>query len=364
MLLWLDSCGDSYTTSTIFTKWIGGGDPNWTVVQKGRTGSNCLQSSTLHFNTPYPQWFITNNLSSALRTIIVGTAILLPTQENTIMQPLIRIANSGVPYFVVGSLGNGSIFLTVGKDINPQNSSNTPNPDYVSPPNLIRWGTQSWMYLEIKATFSTNNQKGTLDVRVNEQLVWGMDPVSVNGINNYSFPVHSPQASDGVNQVSLCSGAYGNILYDDVYIDTANFRKDIVVFSLSVSSSGASGMWQSFGPQDSYQALRNIPPSGDLSYIYSGNPGDISTFKLSSLANKITAIDGVQTVINARKDDSGARFISPTISASGITSKGSTISLSSGYEFYNQGFDNNPITSTTWTLNDLVTTEIGVIVDS
>jgi hypothetical protein len=102
------------------------------------------------------------------------------------------------------------------------------------------------------------------------------------------------------------------------------------------------------------------PPDGDTSYVSDNAIGDKDTFAVTTIAGG--SIRGVQTNLYARKEDAGFRQVAPIIRVASTDYQGTSETLTTSYVDGTQLYDQNPGTSTTWTVSDINAAEFGMVV--
>ncbi|MCO5157881.1 MAG: hypothetical protein M9945_14225 [Aquamicrobium sp.] len=124
-----------------------------------------------------------------------------------------------------------------------------------------------------------------------------------------------------------------NKRFDDLYIcDTTgalfnDFCGDVVIHALTpMQDAGPNQMVAYGGGLSNYTAVDDIPPDGDLSYIYSNTLGQVDMFDLDALPANIIDVLAVSVHARARKDAAGTsniklkcRYLSDTATSPPMT---------------------------------------------
>jgi hypothetical protein len=213
-----------------------------------------------------------------------------------------------------------------------------------------------WYYVEIKTVVHAST--GSIEVRLN-----GVAEVSATGLNTGSTNVATLYW-----QTTNIGGAGSSTQWsiDDIYhLDTTgsspttDFLGDCRVQTLAPSGDGAEIAWTA-SAGNRWACIDEAAHNSDTDYISDATPGDRSTFTTPDLTTGVTVF-AVQTAIVARKDDSGARTISPIIRQGGVDYDGTTTpGLSTSYLGYFQLYDRLGPDGAAWTESIVNAAEWGV----
>lgn len=321
MLLFLDSCGDHYATGDIPLKYQA--SSNWQVGTTGRNG-NCVQSQ-IGFTSQ-----LTRNLTANAGTLICGFAFradTLPTSTRNVFS----FGDGGTAQVTLMLTSAGALTLTA-------------NGTQIAASANAVIGAGTWAYVEVKSTFSAT-ATGSAVLRVN-----GSQVASVTNVRTTS------DSNAYANQVSWYGGYSGYYSIDDVYLcdssgtQNNDFNGDCKVLVLQPSGAGKDTGWTKVGtPTTNYACVNDTTPDGDTSYVGSGVAGTTDTYAMTSLPGTVAQVLGVQTFLDARKDDSATRQIAPVIGDGTTDVTGSTVTLGSSYAYTLQCYDKDPVSSSTWT---------------
>ena len=214
-----------------------------------------------------------------------------------------------------------------------------------------------WYYVEVRAVFATSG--GDVQVRID-----GTQDIDTGAQNT------APSGNAGADRMNF--GAFANsanvtcnasdwYLCDSLGPDLNTFLGDVRVQTLIPTGPGSNTTWTPFPNTDAnWQAVKEIPPDGDTSYVSSLTPGQIDTYAHTSLAPTSGSVLAVQFVIDARKDDAGTRTIAPVVREGATNYVGSNIDVPSSYDFMTQIMETDPATGVAWTVAAVNADEFGV----
>jgi hypothetical protein len=204
-------------------------------------------------------------------------------------------------------------------------------------------------YIEAKVTISTSILASSCQVQLDSNVVITV----ATGQSTQST------ANATANTIVLAGAAVG-CLFDDVYICDGTgavnntFLNDCRVVTLFPNGAGFSTQFSVTGAATNWQAVSNNPPQTDITYVSSNTPGQIDLYTVGNLAVAGT-IKGVQTVVDARKDDAGARQLAAEIRIGGTNYVGASAFLATSYQMNSEIRETNPNTGVAWTQADINT---------
>jgi hypothetical protein len=211
--------------------------------------------------------------------------------------------------------------------------------------------TGVWYYIELKATI--NNTTGTYEVRLN-----GVNVASATGQNTRNT------ANNSANGVQFGVINY-DWAFDDIYIcDTAgsvnnDFLGDIQVVTIQPTGAGSNtGFTPSAGAN--YAAVDDTTPDDDTTYVEHATASTRDTYAFADLAGTVTAVKGVQTVLLARKTDSGSKTLGDSVKSGATTSDGTAVSPSTSYTYLTNVRETDPDTAAAWTASGVNAAEFGM----
>lgn len=323
---------DHYATADITRKWNAVGPSGTCAVQVGLGrfgGGNALRIDPLSCS-------VTKTLDNQ-GTWIVGFAMQtpgLPTGSAVLVQ-FIDSVNGVQCDLRVNSDGTLSVTRNGAPLTGGQSTAS------------IRVG--SWNYIEVKVSISTSIAANAVQVQLNSAVVL---TVAAGQSTQLS-------ANASANTIVL-AGAFVGCLFDDIYIADGNgavnntFLNDSRVVALLPNGAGALTAFSVTGAPTNWQATSDNPPDNDTSYVSSNTPGNIDLYTVPNLSVAGT-IRGVQTVIDARKDDAGSHGLAAEVRIGGTNYNGATVQLGSTYVMQTEIRETNPFTGVAWTQSDINT---------
>lgn len=212
---------------------------------------------------------------------------------------------------------------------------------YLSAASLV--SVNGWYSIAAKVTQSATTS-GALEIKIgpNDAISVSSSITTVNG-NGFQF---------------WCPLAFGNgpVWYDDLNIVTVSggnntgFLGDVYGFVSMPSNVGNVNQWTPTGAASTWQAVNQIPPDGDTTYIADATVGHENTFLHPAVPAGVNAVYAIQTKAVARRDASGARSIEVGIGNGSAQSYGSSTALTSSYAYYPYVADGDPNNSSaSWT---------------
>ena len=211
-------------------------------------------------------------------------------------------------------------------------------------------------YIEFKATI--DSAAGSYTVKINEVQELTASGVNTRGIGTNNS-ADSVRLGGGVGFSIFGGGSFFNAGYfDDFYCCDGSggvnndFLGDVRVQCLFPNGPGATTGWTPLSGAN-WQNVDEVPPDGDTTYVSAGTPGTIDTYAMTDLAATTGTVKGVQTVIDARKDDSGTRTIAPVFHIGASDYVGTNQNIMTAYSMFLQPYDTSPATSAAWTVSEV-----------
>ena len=312
MLLWMDgfdTCGAHSTGNT-------GGDPAVATVLSSagyvsagdvrsnndtRTGRGLCLMFTANSGNSHDA-----NIRRAFEErgeVIVGFAVRFqPTNLDLLAQFMFDSRLGQVlPILNVYANAQGGISLTIGGSSGQLLAASPPNTIYAN----------VWHYIEVR--YRPRRVNGQVVVRVDGAVV-----ISVTGVRTTRMDVPEVVNMLRIGNYSedffnANSGSSGLQWVDDLYVcDTLgtafnDFLGDVVVHAvMPAQDAGPNDMSQFGGGLQHHTAVNEIPPDGDVGYLYSNNVGDREMFVVGDIPANITDVLAVSVHARVKKDAAGA----------------------------------------------------------
>jgi hypothetical protein len=315
-LLFIDGF-DHWATGEALKKWSNvGGTVNTASTVPRRTGSR--HASLVASSTP-PS--LTHYCAASEDTIVVGLALYATVRNNHYGFRLVR---AGEYQCSVVIEDDGSVTVRRGD----YNGTIIDQSDAGDVP------TDTWVYFEFK--IYVHDSSGTYEVRINENTVLSGDTVDTKG--------GSTAGVDTVNLRAESSGG-GWYYWDDLYIDDDDFLGDCRVDCLWPDGDGNYSQWTPDpSGNDNYE---NVDDSTDIdddtTYNVTGVLNEIDTYTFDDLeAVSGATIFGVAVNMVVRKDDAGAREVTPLIRMSSTDYAGTEVPCYDNYRGKQEIWENPP----------------------
>lgn len=110
---------------------------------------------------------------------------------------------------------------------------------------------------------------------------------------------------------------------------------------------------------NNYITLAETDIDGDTSFVTASNVGDYDLYDIEAYPNATATISAVNQIVWARKTDATARTITSTIKSGATTTDSSAFTLATSYIGYSRIYETNPTTSSTWTVANINSLQIG-----
>ena len=211
-----------------------------------------------------------------------------------------------------------------------------------------------WTFVEVEIKQSTS---GTGYVKVYKN---GTLNHTFNGITDIDAHAEDfAQAGVCYNFRPTLVGGHGLSEYDDLYIKNDTFLGDVRVITLIPNAAGA---FTDFTPL-SGSNHSNVDEIDDIdedsSYVENGSVGARELYNIDTFTSTPTTIHGVQLNVVSKKTDATERKYVPMLYVSATQYDGTEITLDSSYKDNLEVWNQNPNTSTAWTVSDIGSLQIG-----
>jgi hypothetical protein len=212
----------------------------------------------------------------------------------------------------------------------------------------------AWNYVELVALI--NDTTGFAVVYLNGDPV---SPVSYTGDTRNG-------GSAQIDGFRLCCEASGDgrtTRFDDVYWldDTGAELTDrlgpVRVQAVVPTSDVAADFTRSAGASN-FGTVDEALPNNDTDYNASSTPGHQDVFGVGALSGPIGQVFAVQTRVRARKTDTGAVTLTPSVISDAVEEDGAPRVLGASYAEYTDIFPNDPSTSEPWDPADVAAAQV------
>jgi hypothetical protein len=210
----------------------------------------------------------------------------------------------------------------------------------------------TWYFLEVKALIGA---AGSVEVRVDEQpvLTFSGNTQSTSTAGMTAFVLRCPSTGTWSfwDDFYMCDdqGTAGTDYLGNVHVYTLYPTEDVRA-DFTPSAAGSS-----------FIMVDDPTPDDDDTYITSGTPGHISSFRVPAPATGNHEIFGTQVNVQARKDEAAVRQIATLCRPEGSADQlGATVTMSTSWVNYATVLPVNPATGDPWTPVEIAAAEWGV----
>lgn len=211
----------------------------------------------------------------------------------------------------------------------------------------------TWYYAELKFVIAPTTG-GSFDLHLN-----GSSVSAGTGLNTRNTSVTQ------WNGIQLSSPSPLVTFIDDVYVlDTStgtntDYLGQVRILALYPSGAGNSSSWTANGGSN-YGCVSEAYEDGDGSFVQSATANQVDTHVMQDLPISSGTVYSVGVITVARQDSGTSRTIAPVIRISGTDYVGTTVSLSTSYQFLDQVYDLQPVGGTpAWDVSTVNGMEIG-----
>lgn len=334
--------------SLLFVEGFGGGDANagkWDVVSANYTP----QTSTPRLPGGY--YATIGAGSNIYKSFTASTKIILGTGYRDTLYgtsgSIVFYGDSGATQHITVRHNNSTGYIEVLRGGTVIGTGTT----------LLPNGT--WFYIEISITIS--DTVGEVHVRLNGSLT---DEVSFTGDTKNGG---TASTIDRVQFSSGWAGGVGSAWLADLYIlnDTGttnnNFLGDVAVRTLSPNGNGTySQLAGSDGDSIDNYLLVDEHPYSTADYVGSSITGTKDTYTMQDLPAGVTTVYGLQVAGKMMKSDASLGQARYLVRSNSTDIGGTTRALSTSAVTYYELYENNPATTSQWTIADVNNLETGM----
>jgi len=218
----------------------------------------------------------------------------------------------------------------------------------------------TWYYIEFRVTVHSSAGAYRLDVSSGASTTTWLTATGVN-----------TQATGNATMTAfkLLGGTGTWLASDDLYVlnSSGSVNNTLLgerrVLTTLASAEGASLQWTPNSGTTHYNRVNEADPDGDTTYVSSSGVGQVDTYQFPDIT--AGSVDAVQVTITNRKDDTGARTVCAVFrSGAGTNYDGTAFSPATSYGMNRQVWDQNPATSSAWSVATVNAGEFGIKVVS
>lgn len=210
-----------------------------------------------------------------------------------------------------------------------------------------------WYYVEFKVV--VNGSTGSVYLRVNTVQDIGVASIDTaatgnNSANSFVFDFFG-----------------GTFMVDDLYVLNGSgsinndFLGDMKVEAVVPVSNGDSIQWSSSSGAPNYLQVSDIPADGDGSYVYSNTLNAVDIYNFGTLSKVTSNVRAVMVNLLARRSDSNFHTVATAIKSAGTTYVGTTQTIpDTAYDYVSQLYEQDPATTTLWTISGVQNAQYGM----
>ncbi len=137
---------------------------------------------------------------------------------------------------------------------------------------------------------------------------------------------------------------------DDIVAHTGDeFIGPARVHTLFIEADGSPfGDWVITGADTGAEAVDELVPDGDTSYITAENEGDVARFLMPTLPVDVNEITGIHIPVMARQNEAGLTRIQTTLISAAEAVDGSEHAITPAYSYVDDAFSVDPATGEKW----------------
>lgn len=320
-----------YATADISERWTANAG-TWSV---DRTGGRNNRGKLIAGSPSSRLW---RSLGGAHDALIVGFAFRLDASiDSGEYQRIFQFVSGGSPGVQLG-------ITNAGLSVRRPASSSVGNPGgaVLCATTGVAIHAARWYYVEISVV-PFGSGTGQVDVQLDGTPVASAGPTA----DTTSFA-----GDDACDTIELGgdSAAPNGILYSDLYVldptlGPANqaFLGDCRVDLIRPMGDGAFTDFTPVGDSACFEAVDDVYPDEDATYIGAADPPARQSFTMAALTTSPAVVSAIQVAVRARKEESSARTLQATVVEGGTPHDGgSTFTLGVDYDTFLEVWDEAP----------------------
>lgn len=231
------------------------------------------------------------------------------------------------------------------------------------PPSTLSIHNNEWCYLELQGIVAftpTDATHATLSFSGNAYLNGALlCSISQSGTVLQSTYAGGAQANFAQFYI-FGPGGGGSATFDDVYLTDTELLGDIKIAVLYPNAAGDTTAWTPNASGANYTKVKEHPADDDTTYVSAGGAGVLDLYNLDDIGTFTGNIMGAQSLVLAKKSDSGYATIVSELKSAGTTQDGLPWNPSNGaYVYGRDAYRVSPFTSTGWILSEINALQLG-----
>jgi hypothetical protein len=202
----------------------------------------------------------------------------------------------------------------------------------------------SWQHIECKIVCDT--VVGEIEVRVNGNTVLHLTDQNLGSLGATQIVFGMPDQDSGGGLIYYLDDI---VTWNDDGDDNNDFLGPQRVYTFFADADTAVEDWTVNGAANGFEAIDDVPPDGDTSYLLGALEGDQSEFELPDLPPETALIAGVFVPVMGRLEDAGTGEVTVSLISNGEVDAGDPITLTTAYTYWGTVFERDPNTNAPWT---------------
>lgn len=215
-------------------------------------------------------------------------------------------------------------------------------------------GSGAWYHLEMKVIVSAT--VGYLELRVD-----GITVAVATDLNLGSVPISIIQYHGAFSGTGIDTRYVDDVvMWDSTGADNSDFMGQVRVYTMYPGADLSPFSWTITGAGTGAEAVDEVPPDADTSYIEAPDIGNHAEFSLPTLPVDVVSVAAVYVVPMARITSGGVGNIQIGIHSDGEVDLGIVKSLNTSYAYRGSAFQTDPDGDVPWTRDKLQNATISI----
>lgn len=305
---------------------LGSSTQMWISPTQSRTGAQSLVFDAGGFNQP----IIRKSLGVEAMTCGVAWAMYLGSlPSTTAIGPSLTwrsVANAVLARVSINTDGTISAYNAAGTLLATSTASVAPS---------------SFNHLEAKVTISST--VGYIEVRLNGETILVVTDLNLGSVPCTQIAI-APHSGTGTPT------AYFDdlVIWDDTGTENNDFLGPVRVYTLFADGDLSPVDWAITGATTAHEAVDEVPPDDDTSYIQAGTLDDICQLTTPTLSEDVEVIAAVQISTYGKLSSGGVGSVKTTMINDGDETTGIDRPFTTAYTYRNDIFEIDPSTGLNW----------------
>lgn len=202
----------------------------------------------------------------------------------------------------------------------------------------------AWNHIEVRA--HRDAAAGSVEIRIN-----GVTELDLSGVDTGATDFAGLLAG----KIATGSVAWYEMAIDDLFAwDTSGGQNNDFLgpqrcYRLLPDGDTVQADWTATGAATGHEAIDDVPPDGDTSYIAAASVNDVSEFDLEDLPAEVTAVTALYVTPMLRKLDAGTANVQASIISGASAAAGADRPITEVYTYWPDIVELDPDTGAPWT---------------